>query len=124
MAPRTVTEMQRFLTGSYPQLIAAIGEASRSVDGWFTARDIAGLLPSSSGGAEKIQSELQSLVPTLGLETETEDGELRFRFADDSLPIYLWLLIARDRLNSGKLDPAAPTPATGKASAGLSEVKS
>ncbi|MBC9032803.1 ATP-binding protein [Sphingomonas sp. JC676] len=123
MSPRTVTEMQKFLTGAYPQLIAAIGEASRSVDGWFTARDIAGLLPASAGGADKVQAELQSLTSTLGLESETEDGELRFRFSDDSLPIYLWLLIARDRLNAGKLDTAAPS-APSKAAAGLSEVKS
>jgi Cdc6-like AAA superfamily ATPase len=126
MSPRTVAEMQKFLSGSYPQLMAAIGEASRSADGWFTARDIGGLIPGSSGGADKIQAELQALKQTLTLETESEEGELRFRFADDNLPIYLWLLIARDRLNAGKLDPAAPQPAAGKApaSAGLSEVKS
>lgn len=124
MSPRTVGEMQKFLTGNYPQLVAAIGEASRSVDGWFTPRDVAALLPASSGGAENVQAELQSLTATLGLETDTEEGELRFRFADDSLPIYLWLLIARDRLNSGKLDPAVPQAGAEKAPADLSKVKS
>ncbi len=108
MSPRTVSDMQRFRSGSYPQLFTAIGEASRSADGWFTIDEVAALLPDSAGGAAHVQSELQSLGSMLGLETEVEDGEQRFRFRDDSLPIYLWLLIARDRLNSGKLeDPAA-----------------
>jgi hypothetical protein len=110
MSPRTVADMQRFRTGAYPQLFAAIGEASRSADGWFTLHEVVALLPENAGGAPYVQGELQALGSMLGLETEVEEGEQRFRFRDDSLPVYLWLMIARDRLNNGKLEnaPAAP----------------
>ncbi|MHA6720034.1 ATP-binding protein [Sphingomonas sp. RS6] len=121
MSPRTVAEMHRFLDGTQTQLVAALGEASRSADGWFSARTIGDLLPTTRATEAQIEGELEGLVRTLGLETEIDQGEKRFRFIDDNLPVYLWLMIARDRLNSGELgEGGAPSAAR----ADLSKVKS
>lgn len=104
MAPRTVAEMRRFVGGRYDPLIAALGEASRSVDGWFSGRTITALLPESKISPVQIENELNGLVGTLELEAEMQDGERRFRFADDSLAVYLWLMIGRARLDSGSME--------------------
>jgi Cdc6-like AAA superfamily ATPase len=124
MAPRTVADMHRFIDGTQTQLVAALGEAARTADGWFSARAIADLLPGSPATVAQIEGELNDLTGTLGLDAEIDQGEKRYRFADDNLPVYLWLMIARDRLNSGKLeDGAAPAPVRA-AGADLSKIKS
>ena len=109
MAPRTVLDMRKFVGGRYDPLLAALGEASRSIDGWFGGRAVVELLPGSPITAQQVEQELAGLTTQLGLETEIQDGERRFRFTDDTLPIYLWLMVGRLRLDSGTLEDVLAT---------------
>jgi hypothetical protein len=109
MAPRTVLEMRKFVGGRYDPLVAALGEASRSIDGWFGGRAVVDLLPSATVTAQQVEHELTGLTGQLGLETDVQDGERRFRFTDDTLPIYLWLMVGRLRLDSGTLEEVLAT---------------
>lgn len=109
MPPRSVIEMRKFVGGRYDPLVAALGEASRSADGWFGGRAVVDLLPSASVTAAQVEQELAQLTGQLGLETETLDGERRFRFTDDTLPVYLWLMVGRLRLDSGTLEDVLAT---------------
>ncbi|OAN66847.1 ATP-binding protein [Sphingomonas sp. TDK1] len=109
MAPRTVLDMRKLVGGRYDPLVAALAEASRSIDGWFGARAVVELLPASTVTAAQLEQELAGLTAQLGLETEMQDGERRFRFNDDSLPVYLWLMVGRLRLDSGTLEDALAT---------------
>lgn len=106
MAPRTVAEMRKFMGGRFDPLIAALAEASRSIDGWFSGRDIAALLPEGAITPAQIEQELGGLVGPLELESVVQDGERRFRFVDESLPIYLWLMLGQRRLDDGSLESA------------------
>lgn len=106
MAPRAVAEMRKFVGGRYDPLVAALGEASRSIDGWFGARAVVDLLPSASITPLQVEQELAGLAGQLELESDVQDGERRFRFIDDALPIYLWLMVGRLRLDSGTLEEA------------------
>lgn len=109
MPPRAVIEMRKFVGGRYDPLVAALGEASRSADGWFSGQAVVDLLPGASVTAAQVEQELAQLTGQLGLETETQDGECRFRFTDDTLPVYLWLMVGRLRLDSGTLEDALAT---------------
>ncbi|WP_010542643.1 ATP-binding protein [Sphingomonas elodea] len=109
MAPRTVVDMRKFVGGRYDPLVAALAEASRSVDSWFDARTVVDLLPGAPVSAVQVEQELATLAGQLGLEAEMEDGVRRFRFTDDSLPVYLWLMVGRLRLDSGTLEEALAT---------------
>lgn len=109
MPPRAVIEMRKFVGGRYDPLVAALGEASRSADGWFSGQAVVDLLPGASVTAAQVEQELGQLTGQLGLESETQDGERRFRFTDDTLPVYLWLMVGRLRLDSGTLEDALVT---------------
>ena len=106
MSPRAVLEMRKFVGGRYDPLVAALGEASRSTDGWFTGQAVVELLPGSTITAAQVEQELDALSRQLGLESDAQDGERRFRFNDDSLPVYLWLMVGRLRIDSGTLEEA------------------
>lgn len=109
MTPRTVAEMQKFVGGRYDPLVAALGEASRSVDGWFDGQSVVDLLPNAKISPQQVEQELVSLKAQLGLESDVQDGERRFRFTDDALPVYLWLMVGRLRLDSGSLEEVLAT---------------
>lgn len=106
MSPRAVLDMRKFVGGRYDPLVAALGEASRSSDGWFNGQAVVDLLPGTSVTAGQIEQELDALSRQLGLESDRQDGERRFRFNDESLPVYLWLMVGRLRLDSGTLEEA------------------
>lgn len=104
MAPRTVAELRKLVDGRYDPLVAALAEASRSTDGWFGGRSVVELLPDSTITAQQIERELAELGGKLQLETEVVEDERRFRFTDDNLPVYLWLMLGRVRLDSPTLE--------------------
>ncbi|KTF67434.1 hypothetical protein ATB93_17735 [Sphingomonas sp. WG] len=104
MAPRAVAELRKLVSGRYDPVVAALSEASRSSDGWFSGRSVVQLLPNTSVTAQQVERELAELAGKLQLETENVDEERRFRFSDDNLPVYLWLMLGRTRLDSPTLE--------------------
>ncbi len=110
LSQHTLRQLER-APAADAQLLAAVARAANTPDGWFTARDIIDLL----GGRTEAMAYTQSPSEPLSkehlwrdafLDTRRDGDDVSYRFRDEALPTYLWMLIARDRLSIDNLTNA------------------
>lgn len=85
--------------------LGALSRAANTPDGWFTESDVTQIL-NGKGGA-KTADYLSPRIDGVDrvwrdaiLEFRADGDEMQFRFRDEALPTYLWMVIARDGLIS------------------------
>lgn len=101
IARRTAQQVQKLFLEQRREFVGAAARAASTPDGWFTGEDVAQILP--AGGAPATHAaELDRLAATDGmLDVDREGDVLRYRFRDEALPTYLWMMIARDHFRDG-----------------------
>lgn len=85
--------------------LGALARAANTPDGWFVREDVSQIL-NASGGAfptDYLSADIgpeDRLWRDAILDMRSTSGEVQFRFRDEALPTYLWMVIARDGLIS------------------------
>ena len=95
------------VTRDHPnRMLAALAQAAPLHGGSFELADLAALAPSETvAGVKALLDELVEIA--LLAEAADVDFGRRFRFREESVQTYLWLLVALEQLNAGRL-PGAP----------------
>lgn len=83
--------------GDRGALLGSIARIASTPDGWFTRSDLA----LGEGGNATIEMVEKTLIPAGLVEVGGEDPEPRYRFIDEGLPNYLWLMVARNQIQAG-----------------------
>ena len=91
------------VTRDYPnRRLAALAQAAPLHGGSFELADLVALAPSETVGS--LKALLDELVETALLaETADDDFGRRFRFREESVQTYLWLLVALEQLKASRL---------------------
>lgn len=84
-------------------VLGSIARVASTPDGWFSRSDL-GL---AEGGKAAIEMVEKTLLPAGLVETGGDDPEPRYRFIDEGLPNYLWLMVARNQIQAGAIRSAA-----------------
>ena len=101
---RTADQVKNLFFDQGRVILGAAARAASTPDGWFTVAEAAALLPRGASAAA-CAADLDRLAEENGiLERDKQAHEIRYRFRDEALPTYLWMLIARDhfRGDAGK----------------------
>ena len=96
---RTAEQVKRMFTAERRPALGAAARAASTPDGWFTEGDALRHLPKSM--APRCRAELDMLAEEGILERDDALEGPRYRFRDEALPTYLWMLIARDHFREG-----------------------
>lgn len=111
---RTVEQIRHLSSsGDRRGILAAAARAASTPDGWFKFEDVARHLPGKQAEAS-VNEGLRALASEGLLEHDREDGEPRYSFRDEALPVYLMMLIARDQVREGAFEEAKPVSAIAK----------
>jgi len=82
-------------------MVSAVARAASTPDGWFTPADLLEKLPPGMS-IDDAAGALGEIARRDGLlEREAEAQGVRYRFIDEALPTYLWMLVARRHLAAG-----------------------
>ena len=95
--------VRRLEIGNRSALLGSIARIAATPDGWFTRSDLA----LSENGKAAIEMVEKTLVPAGLIEVDGDDLDPRYRFVDEGLPNYLWLMVARDQIQKGAIRSAA-----------------
>ncbi len=99
LAYATANRMQRVDIKHQAALLGVIARVASTPDGWFSLQDLL------AGSQDEAQGQaalgiLQNDLIAFGLvDSDTTDGESRFRFVDEGLANYLWMLVARTQFH-------------------------
>lgn len=96
---RTAEQVKRMFSAERRPTLGAAARAASTPDGWFSEGDTLRHLP--KGMAPRCRAELDWLAGEGILERDDTGQEPRYRFRDEALPTYLWMLIARDHFREG-----------------------
>ena len=99
IARRTAEQVRQLFEAERRPALGAAARAASTPDGWFTVGDVLRHLP--HGAADECDNELHQLTNGGILERDVEGETARYRFRDEALPTYLWMLIARDHFRAG-----------------------
>jgi AAA domain len=83
--------------GDRGALLGRIARIASTPDGWFTHSDLA----LGEGGKATVEMVEKTLIPAGLVEMVGDDPEPRYRFIDEGLPNYLWLMVARTQIQAG-----------------------
>ncbi|MEK6637135.1 MAG: ATP-binding protein [Pseudomonadota bacterium] len=89
--------------GDRGAVLGSIARIASTPDGWFTRSDL--LL--GEGGGAAIEMVEKTLIPASLVELGGTDPEPRYKFIDEGLPNYLWLMVARNQIQAGAIRSAA-----------------
>lgn len=95
--------VRRLEIGDYGALLGNIARIASTPDGWFTKSELA----QAEGGKAAIEMVEKTLVPAGLIEAGGDDPEPRYKFVDEGLPNYLWLMVARNQMQAGAIRSAA-----------------
>lgn len=83
--------------------LGTVARTASTPDGWFTKSE---LLATEDGKAAVDMVE-KTLIPAGLVEAGGDDPEPRYKFVDEGLANYLWLMVARDQMHAGTTKSAA-----------------
>jgi hypothetical protein len=89
--------------GDRGAVLGSIARIASTPDGWFTRSDL--LL--GEGGSATVEMVEKTLIPAGLVELGGDDPEPRYKFVDEGLPNYLWLMVARNQMQAGAMRSAA-----------------
>jgi AAA domain len=95
--------VRRLEIGDRGAVLGSIARIASTPDGWFMRSD----LELAEGGKAAIDMVEKTLMPAGLVETGLDDPEPRYRFIDEGLPNYLWLMVARNQMQAGAVRSAA-----------------
>jgi hypothetical protein len=95
--------VRRLEIGDYGALLGNIARIASTPDGWFTKSELA----QAEGGKAAIEMVEKTLIPAGLIEAGGDDPEPRYKFVDEGLPNYLWLMVARNQIQAGAIRSAA-----------------
>ena len=100
-APRNAEIVQHLFEQDRRLCLGAAARAASTPDGWFSSGQVMRNMPAGTA-TDGCIAELRKLSVSDGLleMAEGSDG-LRFRFRDEALPTYVWMMIARDHFRDG-----------------------
>lgn len=100
-------------------VLGALANLAQHAGGAFDIDELASAWPGRSEGVARTRSLVERLVAdNVLLQGARDDGAMTYRFADDGMPIYLWLLSAQVRLRDDRTAPPRSVAARGMSSAG------
>jgi len=120
VSKRSQALLARFVPSGSPEGLAAVAVAAQSSGGQFTLEDIA-ILAGGAAHVDECKQLLGDMVASdLVVEGMRQGASPRpaYRFAEDSVPAYLWLLAVKARVNDGH----GATPVAAPAAALLADV--
>ena len=97
LAYATALRVRHLEIGDRSAILGRIAQIASTPDGWFTRSDL--LLDEDRRAMIEMVETI--LIPAGIIEAGGEDPEPRYRFIDEGLPNYLWLMVARNRMQSG-----------------------
>lgn len=97
LAYATALRVRHLDIGDKAAMLGTIAKTASTPDGWFTRSD---MLLNKDGNAS-IEMVDNVLIPSGLIESGGEDPEPRYRFVDEGLANYLWLMVARNRMHAG-----------------------
>ena len=108
ISARTVNQVEALIVGERRACLGAAARAAVSPDGWFTMADV---LPYITEGlpVDRCQQILRELTLGDGLiEADIDSKGERYRFREEGLPNYLWMLLAADQVSLPAVSPMNP----------------
>ena len=99
--------VRRLEIGDGAALLGAIARVASTPDGWFSRSELVEGIGSGDDATAAIAMVEKTLIPAGLIETGVDDPEPRFRFIDEGLPNYLWLMVARNQIGTGAIRSAA-----------------
>lgn len=102
LAHSTAQRVRRLEIGGQSALLGSVARAASTPDGWFTKTELQLALASPAEGEAALKLIDSMLVPAGLIEVGSADPEARFRFIDEGLPNYLWMMVARTQLVTGR----------------------
>ena len=98
--PRLIAAVEPYVDLQHGSIIYAAARAASTPDGWFTPEDALSLCDNCP--PDRMVKDLNELTLAGVLERAAEGEAARYRFREEPLPTYLWMRIARDRLDAGQ----------------------
>ena len=95
--------VRRLEIGDRTALLGIIARTASTADGWFSRTDLT-LIDNGKAAVEMVE---KTLIPAGLVEAGGDDAEPRYRFIDEGLANYLWLMVARDQMQRGAIRSAA-----------------
>jgi hypothetical protein len=103
LAFSTAHRVQRIDIKSNASLLGLIARVASTPDGWFSKSDILAGPSDAAQGAAAVAL-LQSDLMSSGLiDADEADTETRYRFIDEGLANYLWMLVARTQFHRDRM---------------------
>jgi hypothetical protein len=84
-------------------VLGSIARTASTPDGWFSRSELA-LGENGKAATEMVE---KILIPAGLVELGGDDPEPRYKFIDEGLPNYLWLMVARNQMQVGAIRSAA-----------------
>ena len=99
-------------------VLAGLSNVAQLAGGTFDINELASTWPGRPEGVARTRSLVERLVAeNVLLERTQDEGGATYCFADDGMPIYLWLLAAQSRLRDAGAPQARPERTLGASSA-------
>ncbi len=95
----TAQRVRRLEIGDRASLLGQVARVASTPDGWFTKTDLLAALPDGGQGEAANALVQTALVPSHLVDEESVDGEPRYRFIDEGLANYLWMMVARNQFH-------------------------
>ncbi len=105
ISARTVNQVESLIVGERRICLRAAARAAVSPDGWFTMADVVPFIADGLG-VDRCQTILRELTVGDGLiEADIDAKGERYRFREEGLPNYLWMLLATDQVELPSFTP-------------------
>jgi Cdc6-like AAA superfamily ATPase len=96
LATSPAQRVRRLDIGEQGATLGGIARIASTPDGWFSRTD----LSQADGGQAMVDMIDNRLIPAGLIESSGDAAELRYKFVDEGLPNYLWLMVARNELRA------------------------
>ncbi len=103
----TAQRVRRLDISAHEGLLGTIARVASTPDGWFTESEVHAALPSAKDQREAMAIIQNDLAASGLIEVDAADTESRYRFVDEGLANYLWMIVARTQFHSGVAKVAA-----------------
>jgi Cdc6-like AAA superfamily ATPase len=106
----TAQRVRRLEIGDRASLLGLVARVASTPDGWFSRNDMVNGIPEAAQAEAAMNLVQSALVPSRLVDEDNSDSEARYRFVDEGLPNYLWMMVARNQFH-GVADEAAKAAA-------------
>jgi hypothetical protein len=93
---KTARRVKRLDVAGKAGLLGQIARGASTPDGWFTRADVTDGETSDEAAMALITGDL---IPSGLVELDATDADARYKFVDEGLPNYLWMLVARTQFH-------------------------